>query len=125
MNCFVKNDMNFEYVNSNGDCTSYAPVSSNSLQRIIFDQNAFIGLEFSLVAGVEQVFVEDVRPGRDLRVFVVVNERDADTRAKIYEREKAIMDEMPALDFDFAIIARQGRTLEDIGTPAGTVALKR
>jgi hypothetical protein len=86
----------------------------------------FIGLEMSLVPQVETVFVHrSEESAKDVRVLVVVNARDPRVRAEIYKREQAIMDELPLADFDFHIISRENRPLQQIVTDAGEVALKR
>lgn len=86
----------------------------------------FIGLEMSLVPQVETVFIHRKEDSaKDIRVLVVVNNRDVHVRNEIYKREQAIMDELPSADFDFHIVAREGRQLAQIVSDAGEVALKR
>jgi hypothetical protein len=100
---------------------SYPASWPNDLyQRWAYDVNAFIGHELTLVPEVENVFVsEEDNEGKVLRVTVVVDARDPDVRAAIYKREQAIMDELKNLDFDFHIIAREGRPLDVLITDAG------
>ena len=86
----------------------------------------FIGFEMSLVPQVENVFIHRIEDSaRDIRVLVIVNDRDPKVRTDIYKREQAIMDELPFSEFDFHIIARENRPLSDIVTDAGEVALDR
>jgi hypothetical protein len=86
---------------------------NDSTQHCAYDVNVFIGYEMSLVPEVEQVFVhKEDEVGKVLRVTVVVDKRDSDVRAAIFKREQAVMDEMKTVDFDFHIIAREGRPLE-------------
>ena len=82
----------------------------------------FIGLELSLVPGVERVYVERDDYGKEYRVLTVVNERDPEMRAKVYAREQAILDAYPHLDFDFHILARMNRHINDVVGGAGNLA---
>jgi hypothetical protein len=89
-------------------------------QRRALDPLVFIGHEMKLVPQVERVFVSrEDETGRVLRVTVVVDSRDAEVRASIYKREQAVMDEMKNFEFDFHIIAREGRPLASLITDAG------
>jgi hypothetical protein len=93
---------------------------NDSRQKRVFDPKVFIGHEMKLVPEVEHVFVSrEDEAGKLLRITVVVDSRDPDVRAAIYKREQAIMDELENLDFDFHIIAREGRPLESLITDAG------
>jgi hypothetical protein len=89
-------------------------------QKWAYDVNDFIGYELTLVPEVEHVFVsQEDSDGKVLRVTVVIDMRNETTRAAIYKREQAVMDELKNLDFDFHIIAREGRPLEELITDAG------
>lgn len=84
-----------------------------------------VRLQMSSVAEVESVFVERAPRRAGFHVFTVVNERNPQVRAKIYEREQAIMDEYKNLEFDFRIIARRNRDLKDIITDLGAPIFAR
>lgn len=108
-------------VSSNdGNKPAVAQWNNNLRQRRSYDINAFIGYEMKLVSEVEQVFIsKEDEEGKLLRVTIVVDERDADVRAQIYRREQAVMDELKNLDFNFHILAREGRPLESLITDDG------
>ena len=74
--------------------------------------NEFIGTELSTVSAVECVFAS--RKGNVMQVCTVVNDFDPEVRAKIYDRETAIIDEFDSLEFDFDIVSRRGRDLAEV-----------
>ncbi len=87
---------------------------------------AYIGMELSLVPQVESVFVEwDKENGRAYHVITVINERDPNVRARVYEREQAVMDAFPNVDFNFRVISRMNRSLVDVVDQAGKLAYQR
>jgi hypothetical protein len=95
--------------------------------RLIFSQEIFIGFEMSLVPEVEAVIVERSEGVKNLRVTTVIDKRDPAVRAKIYARERAIIDSgsFAGVSFDFHVISRLGCALDEIiGTP-GKLAWKR
>lgn len=84
----------------------------------------FLGFEMSMIKEVEAVYVS--RQDRMLYVSVIVNDFDREVRQKIYEREMAMIDEFESYDFDFNILSRRGRKLEEvIHDPALDVAFIR
>jgi len=97
----------------------------NAVKRYIVSPENFAWLELSLIPEIEQVFVDRDASGTELRVVEVVDKRDANVRAKIYEREKEIMAAHPHLGFDFHIIARQGRDLNEVMQIAGKAGFRR
>jgi hypothetical protein len=98
---------------------------TDSRFKLLINITDFIGLEISLVPQVEQVFVSHNRASLEYRVLTIVNERDADLRKSIYARERVILEEYPHLNFDFHIVARRNRDLNNIVTPSGTLVFKR
>lgn len=78
----------------------------------------FIAFEFSLVPEVECVFTA-FRENQIFYAWIVINEFDSETRETIYYRQMAIIDEFSMFEFDFYIVARTGRRLDDIvGDPS-------
>ena len=74
--------------------------------------NEFIAFELSLVPEVEFVFTafrNDV-----FYAWVIVDKFEEEVRGRIYERERAIIDEFQTFEFDFYIIARLGRDVWDL-----------
>lgn len=74
--------------------------------------NEFIAFELSLVPEVEFVFTafrNDV-----FYAWVIVDKFEEEVRGRIYERERAIIDEFQMFEFDFYIIARLGRDVGDL-----------
>ena len=78
-----------------------------------------VRLSMSSVQEIEAVFVEPAPRRTGFHVFTIVNERNPEVRAKIYEREQAIMDQYKTLEFDFRIIARRNRDMTDLITGLG------
>ena len=72
----------------------------------------FIAHELALVEEVEAVLT--ARQDNEFHIWTVVNEFDGDIRNKIYEREKAIIDEFGNFHFDFNILSRRGRSFSEI-----------
>ncbi|SRR6266852_408510 len=95
--------------------------------RLIYGQETFIGFEMSLVAEVEAVIVERIDGVKNLRVTTVIDQRDPAVRAKVYARERAIMDSdiFSGVSFDFHVVSRMGSPLEDIIGNPGKLAWKR
>jgi len=93
----------------------------------VFTVNAqdFVRLKMSSLDEVESVFVEAAPRRSGFHVFTIVNERNPEVRGKIYEREQAIMDEYKNLEFDFRIIARRNRDLNELITGLGEPVFSR
>lgn len=72
----------------------------------------FIAHELALVKEVEAILT--ARQGNELHVWTVVNEFDAAVRAKVYEREKSIIDEFANIHFDFNILSRRNRPFDEV-----------
>ncbi len=90
----------------------------------IFSVETCARIELSLVPEIERVFFE--REGdNEFRIISVVNKRDAAIREKVYVGEEAIMQAYPGLNFDFHVIARMDRKIEDVITKAGKLAFER
>jgi hypothetical protein len=98
---------------------------AQSYTKFRINPEELIRLEMSFVPEVESVFFEAAPRRTGYHVFTVVNERDPEVRAKIYKREQAIMDEYKNLEFDFRIIARRNRDLDDITTGLGAPIFTR
>jgi hypothetical protein len=98
---------------------------SNRNEKLLMNPETFVGLELSLVPQVEAVYVIRVGSATELKVTSVTNERDPEVRSKVYAREQAIIDAYPNLNFDFNVIARRNRDLDEVFTQTGTLAFKR
>lgn len=90
----------------------------------VFSVETSVRIELSLVPEVEHVFFERKGEG-EFRIISIVNRRDAAIREKVYAREEAIMSLYPGLNFDFHVIARMDRNLEDVMTKAGKPVFER
>jgi|ERR1700733_4355043 len=99
--------------------------TKSSPAHFTVDPSDFIGLEMSLVDEVESVFAEPAPRKIGFHIFTVVNDRQPEIRAKIYAREQAIMDQFSNLEFDFRIVARRGRPLQDIISGLGDPIFSR
>ncbi len=73
----------------------------------------FIALMISDVLQVENVFTMVDDGAKTMYVYTVIDDFDAATRAKIYEREQRIIDEFGMFDFDFHIVSRMGAPLSE------------
>jgi hypothetical protein len=82
-------------------------------KRYIWRVEDFAGYELILVPEVECVFV-DKEDDRSFVVCTVVNERDPEVRSRIYDRELAILDAHPGIDFEFNILSRRNRPLAQV-----------
>jgi hypothetical protein len=85
--------------------------------------NEFIGFEISLVPEVETVFT--AFRNQVFYVWVIVSRFEEDVRAKIYDRQRAIIDEFSTFEFDFYIIAGLGRDPWELVSESVTLAFQR
>ncbi|PYT82879.1 MAG: hypothetical protein DMG40_04430 [Acidobacteria bacterium] len=92
--------------------------------RPIFSIEACLQIELSLVPEIEAVIVERNADG-EFRVISVVNERDAAIRDKVYAREEEIMAIYPGVRFDFHVLARMNRRLDDLISKVGKIVFER
>jgi hypothetical protein len=87
---------------------------------------AAIGIEFSMVPEVENVFVQsDKDNGKAYRVITIINERDPDVRAKVYRSEQRVMDAFKGIEFSFRVIARANRNLPEVIDSVGRLAYQK
>lgn len=93
--------------------------------RLLMSPSNFVGCELSLVPEVEAVYVESSESTKNFRILTVVDKRDPEVRAKVYARERAIIDEFSTFEFDFHIISRMGRDLRQVINETGKIAFKR
>ena len=93
--------------------------------HFIFNPHVIIGMELSFVPEVDHVFVECEQSGKAFRVITVINEIDKTVETKIYEREEAIMDALPASDFEFQVLARHDRDVSETITDGGKLVFSR
>ncbi|SRR6266700_468405 len=85
-----------------------------------------VGMEFSFVPEVENVFVEcDKDTGKAYRVITIINERDPDVRVKVYKTEQRVMDAFRGIEFSFRVISRMNRNLSDVIDKVGRLAYQR
>lgn len=85
--------------------------------------NEFIAFELSLVPEVEFVFT--ALRNSVLYVWVVVDKFEEKIRERIYDRERAVIDEFLSLEFDFYIVARLVRDVWDLVSEDITLAFER
>jgi len=101
--------------------TSHGSVLSS---QPVFSVETFARIELSLVLEVERVFFEH-EGACEFRIISVVNKRDPEIREKVYAREEEIMRAFPGLNFDFHVVARMDRRIEDVLTKAGKLVFER
>ena len=108
-----------EFENISSSIADYRTTSTQgSMASRTAETREFIAFEFSLVPEVECVFTA-FRENQIFYAWIVINEFDSETREAIYYRQLAIIDEFIMLEFDFYIVARTGRRLDDIvGDPS-------
>ena len=85
--------------------------------------NEFIAFEISLVPEVDAVFT--AFRNEVFYVWVIVNKFVEDVRARIYDRQRAIIDEFPTFEFDFYIIAGLGNDPWELVSESVTLAFQR
>ncbi len=83
----------------------------------------YIAFQMSFVPEVENVFVSR-HEGEVLHVLTVVNNRDRELNRRIFARERAIMDYYRQCRFDFHILPRMNRNLNDVMAPTGKRVLE-
>lgn len=94
------------------------------LNNMIFSVETCIQLELSLEKEIEAVYIDRESDG-NYKVISVVNERNPEIRDRVYQREEAIMEAYPTMRFDFHVLARMNRKLEDVITKANKVIFER
>jgi len=68
---------------------------------------------FADIPGVERVYLDG--NAELMEVTTVIDSDDDETLySRIYQREKALIHEFPAVNFDFHVIARRGRPVEEL-----------
>ena len=77
------------------------------------DLREFIAFEFSLTPEVEYVYTA-FRENQVFYAWVIIDSFEGEVRDQIYDRQQAIIDEFPGFEFDFYIVARMGRDVEDL-----------
>lgn len=100
------------------------PRQSAPNSKPIFSVETFARMELSLVPEIECVFFEH-EGKNEFRIITVVNKRDVAIREKVYAREEAIMQEYPGINFDFHVLARMDRKIEDVITKVGKLIFER
>ena len=109
-----------KFANTSSSIAGYRTTSTQgSMASRTAEMREFIAFEFSLVPAVECVFTA-FRENQIFYAWIVINEfDDSETREDIYCRQLAIIDEFIMFEFDFYIVARTGRRLDDIvGDPS-------
>jgi hypothetical protein len=95
------------------------------LRRMLNPLN-FIGYELSLIPEVRRVLVRrDTPESTELDVVIFVTSKDAALRSRIYDRERAIMDELTGLEFDFHIFAHEGGNFAELINETGELAFEK
>lgn len=85
--------------------------------------NEFIAFELSLVLDVEYVFT--AFRNEVFYVWILVKHFEEEIRTRIYDRERAIIDAFPTLDFDFYVIARLDRDPWDLVSESVVLAYQK
>jgi hypothetical protein len=93
-----------------------AKISSVSMQAQVIAAviPAYVAKQILAVKGTEYVYVKAT--DRVVRVWTVVDSPGEPVFDAIYDREKAIIDELNPIRFDFHVIAREGRPINSIVT---------
>lgn len=86
--------------------------TSDQLEVFASGLNEFIAFELSLVSEVEYVYT--ALRNNVFYVWVVINQFEREVRERIYEREKAVIDEFSMFEFDFYIISRMERNVQEL-----------
>ena len=75
------------------------------------------------IAAVEQVYA---RVDREcIAVSVVSSSREPEVLSEIFRAEGAVMDHFPGTQFCFDVIFKDGRSMQEIGVPGGTLLFMR
>jgi hypothetical protein len=93
-----------------------AKLSSVSMQAQVVSAliPAYIANQILAVPGTEYVYV---KPGDGIvQVWTVVDSPGEPVFDAIYDREKALIDELKPVKFDFHVIAREGKPISSIVT---------
>ena len=85
--------------------------------------NEFIGFEFSRIHEIERVYT--AYRNRVFYVWVVISEPDPKAHKRIYDREKAIIDEFSSFEFDFYLIFKDGQDIQDLVSGPVELAYQR
>lgn len=84
----------------------------------------FVAYEFSQIREVDAVLT--ARHNNLFYVWIIVDQFDKGVREKVYSREKEIINGFKQFDFDFNIISRRGRDMNElISDPMMTLTFKR
>lgn len=83
-----------------------------SIELLTRRLNEFVGIELSLVPDVEYVFT--AFRNKVFYIWIVIDRFESQVRERIYDREKAVIDEFTMFEFDFYILSRQGRKVGDL-----------
>ena len=76
--------------------------------------NLQIANTLSAVPEVESIYVLPGACAADVQVLTIVDKEDDQVYALIYEKELQLARELPGVQFDFSVRARQGRPVEHI-----------
>jgi len=104
--------INWEAIYSDIEPTTVGSELSNTIISVI-----------SPILPVEKIFVDEI--GGVFCVWTIINEDNREVRRSIYEREGRIMERYPNLLFDFNLIIRRGRALDEIMSFEGRPVFER
>lgn len=76
--------------------------------------NQQIAKVLGTVPEVESVYIFSGEAPESFRVMTIVDQEDDRVYELIYDRELQLAREMPAAQFDFSVLARRGRAIEQI-----------
>ncbi len=107
------------------DAATQKPLGTNAYARRVETTrlNRFIALELALVEEVE--YILSAYRDRVFYVWVIVEVFDDSVRRRIYGRQAAVIEEFPTFEFDFYIVARGGRNLDELVTESVEVVYER
>ena len=86
---------------------------SETISIATSDLRDLIAFEFSQTPEIKYVYTA-FRENRVFYAWVIVDDFEESVRSRIYDREEAIIDAFPEIEFDFYIVPRMGRDVRDL-----------
>jgi hypothetical protein len=88
------------------------PIAAPALNEAQMIRDVLLSVE-----GVERIFVEHAQ--NSYSVMIVLPDKNRDVEHEVFAREQEIVNTFPESSFDFDMIFRGGRNLQEIVTPRG------
>jgi hypothetical protein len=107
------------------DAVTANPNGTNAYTRQVETSrlNQFIGFELALVKQVE--FILSAYRDNVFYVWVIIQDFGDSVRREIYERQAAIIEQFPEFEFDFYIISRGARELDELVTESVEIVYEK